>query len=160
MPQFMIRWETCKRAFSEFIGEGSLRDIYVLDTTIEDWRTLFAQLQIRFKLSYVVDGTDRQLPLTVDEIFATREQACPTLSFLVGDIWVVTHFFTPDEIEFDIAARDVTSQASLDHLLGFLQLIGDTVRRTVLLTPENDERHPCITYNPVQGEFAFYKSAT
>ena len=152
----MIRWDTCRR---EFEPDGALRDIYVRSTTIEHWRTLFVALRASYALEYSVDGTARPLPAVVDEAFTTRDTASPSLHFRVGGIVIACHFFTTDEIEFDISPREVTSQTALDELLGFLRLVGDTLGRAVAMSYESDEQHPFITYEPSRREFQYHEVA-
>ena len=152
----MIRWDTCRR---EFEPDGALRDIYVRSTTIEHWRTLFVALRASYALEYSVDATARPLPAVVDEAFTTRDTASPSLHFRVGGIVIACHFFTTDEIEFDISPREVTSQTALDELLGFLRLVGDTLGRAVAMSYESDEQHPFITYEPSRREFQYHEVA-
>ena len=152
----MLRWDTCRR---EFEPDGGLRNIYVHGTTIEHWQTLFDALRATYALEYSVDGTARPLSAVVDEAFTTRDTASPSLLFRVGGIVVACHFFTTDEIEFDISPREVTSQAALDGLLGFLRLVGDTLGRAVIMSYESDEQHPFITYEPSRREFQYHEVA-
>ena len=149
----MIQWETCKQDF-EF--DGAWLDIYVFGTTIEDWQSLFNVLQASCKFEYSVDGEPREFPKTVEEVFSVRESANPALSFQVGKISVVCHFFHEKEIEFDIDPREVASQAELDTLLNFLHQVGDTIRRSVVLTPENGPEHPIITYDSELEKFQYH----
>jgi hypothetical protein len=152
----MIRWDTCRR---EFEPDGTLRDIYVHSTTIEHWRTLFDALRATYALEYSIDSSARPLPAVVDEAFTTRDTASPSLRFLVGGIVVACHFFTTVEIEFDISPGEVTSQAALDELLGFLRLVGDTLGKAVGLSYEGHAQHPFITYEPSKREFQFHEVA-
>ena len=149
----MIRWETCKQ---DFKFDGAWLDIYVFGTTIEDWQSLFNVLQASYTFAYSVDGKPQQFPKTIEEVFSVRKSACPALSFLVGRISVACHFFHDKEIEFDIDPRGVTSQAELDVLLNFLCLIGNTIHRSVILTPENGPEHPILTYNSESKTFLFH----
>lgn len=148
----MICWDKCRR---DFEPDGALRDIYVNGTSIEHWRTLFDVLRSTYELKYSVDGTMQPLPGSVDEVLTTRAIANPELLFRVGDIVVACHFFTTTEIEFDISPCEVTSQAALDALLGFLRLVGDSLGRTVIMSYENDEQHPFLCYEPSRKEFQY-----
>jgi len=134
-----------------------VRDVYVHGTSIEHWRTVFDMLRRTFDLEFLVDGAPLVIPATVDDAFAIRDTASPALRFRVGGIVVICHFFTTDAIEFDIDPGDVTSQASLDELLGFLRSVGDTVGRTVILTHEGDEQRPFISYEPSRKEFEYHE---
>ncbi len=152
----MIGWEKCRR---DFEPDGALRDIYVHGTGIEHWRTLFDMLRHDYDLEFLVDSTPREIPTAVEEAFAIRNTATPMLRFRVGGIVVVCHFFTTVEIEFDIDPREVTSQAALDELLGFLRRVGDSVGRAVLLTYESGDQHPFISYEPSRREFEYHEYA-
>ena len=146
----MISWETCK---NEFAWDGSLRDIYVLNTTIDDWRQLFAKLLVYYKFSFQVDENPLSFPNKVDEVFAIRTRKNVLLNLAVGSTSAACHFFTPDEVEFDIDPRQVTSQSDLNSLLDFLRLIGITTNKPVLLSPENLPDKPIMIYNPRTGQF-------
>ncbi|WP_166827857.1 hypothetical protein [Thalassoroseus pseudoceratinae] len=148
----MIRWDTCRQ---EFEPDGALRDIYVLDTTIKHWQILFDVLRASYTLEYSVDHTAQPVPLTVDEVFDTRNTASPFLRFYVGGILVACHFFGTTAIEFDISPRDVTSEVALNELLGYLRLVGDTLGKAVIVSHEFDELNPFITYEPSRKEFLF-----
>ena len=149
----MIQWEICKRDF-EFDGAGL--DIYVFGTTIEDWGSLFNVLRTSYCFEYSVDGEPGQFPKTIEEVFLIRKSASPALSFLVGKISVVCHFFHETDIEFDIDPREVTSQAELDILLNFLRQVGATIHRSVVLTPENGPEQSIITYDSELEKFQYH----
>ena len=117
-------WDTCRR---DFESDGALRDICVHATTIEDWRSLYGVLRATYRLEYSIDGTQQALPATVDEGLATRSTSSPMICFHVGAAMVICHFFEIHQIEMDIDPREVTSQMTLDDLLGFLRLVGDTL---------------------------------
>jgi hypothetical protein len=115
-------------------------------------------LSQHYKFEFQVDGVAQPFPASVEEVFAIREQASPLLQFSVGTILVMCHFFTPDEIEFDIDARDVRSQLDLDTLLNFLRMVGDAVKKPVSLTPENVPECAVINYDPQSGKFGYNPS--
>lgn len=59
------------------------------------------------------------------------------------------HFFTPDEIEFDIDPRAIDSQAQCERLVDFIRALGQAVGKAVLLTPENAPEYPYLRYDPL-----------
>jgi hypothetical protein len=152
----MIPWDTCKE---DFRWDGSLRDIYVTPASLTDWRTVYPVLRDYPDVEYSVDHIVQQPPATVEQVFAVRPLVGPMLRFRVGRTLVVFHFFSHDEIECDIDPREVVSQSDLDALLGFVRLLGDTVHRLVMLTPENGREHPIITYEPKSREFQYHEVA-
>ena len=149
----MISWQTCK---SDFDGDGWWRDIYVLQTTIEDWRALCAALSAKYKFEFTIDGEAKSFPPSVDEVFEGRKDASALLQFRAGNILVTCHFFTPDEIEFDIDPREVTSQSDLDALSDLLRVIGNAVMKQVLLTLENCRDNPIMTYDPQSSQLRYH----
>jgi hypothetical protein len=154
MPK--VQWEMCSQYFK---ADGTLRDIYIHRTTIEDWRTILDMLRANFIVEYFVDGSPCQPPPNADAAFAVRNTSNPMLRICIGSIVVVCHFFTTEEIEFDIDPREVVSQPSFDELLGFLRKLGGTINKVVVLTYENDELNPIISYEPSIGEFRHHNLA-
>ena len=124
----MIRWDTCKE---DFRGDGSLRDIYITPATLADWRVVYPLLRTHPGVEYSVDGIVQPAPDSVEQAFEARRSASPMLRFRVGSALVVFHFFTDEEIECDFVPNEITSQADLDDLLGFVRQLGDTTRRRV-----------------------------
>lgn len=89
-------------------------------------------------------------------IFADREirEGISVFGVCVGSVWLNCHFFTVDEIEFDLDPRDVSSAADFAALLHFMQGLGQAVNRPVLLTTEgwtednSISEKPIFTYKP------------
>lgn len=148
-----LEWEKCKAAFE---WDGSWRDIYLLSTTIEDWRKLLATLQYSYPLTFFVDGEKQSKLLpSPEELHAMRNHASPKVEVDIQGIIAVSHFFCIEEIEFDIDPRQVTDQKRLDALLDFLRCLGNCVVKDVLLTPENELQAPLIVYTHRTEEFRF-----
>ena len=152
----MIDWKMCKQ---DFEWDGSWRDIYVFHTTLEDWRLLFALLRSDYQLEISTDGTVQSLPTANDDLLALPQEFLPHWRFRVGGLRVVCHFFSSDQMEFDVDPREITSQTGLDTLLGFVQRLGDFISKPVVLTPENGPEIPIITYDPKTRAFQYHEIA-
>jgi hypothetical protein len=150
----MIRLEECKQ---DFEWDGALRDIYVFQTTLQDWQTLSDFLRLNFELEYSIDGKEQPFPKLVSEVFAVRAQANTLLNFQAGKILFSCHFFTPGEIEFDLDPRNIKTQSDLDVLLDFMRQAGNSVCKPVVLTVENTPEIPIISYESAEGEFKHRK---
>ena len=148
----MIAWTKVE---SDFEWDGSLRDIYVRSATLDDWRAVYRVLKASPDVEFRFDGEQAALPAEIDDVFAMRSRKSPMLSLKVGGVAVVFHFFTEEEIEGDIDPREVKSQAELDAVLAFLKKIGDSVRKPVLLTPENLPEAEILRYEPDSQEFMY-----
>ena len=147
-----ISWEVCREAFEP---DGSLRDIYVVKSSPAQWGKLLDRLRATYHPSFSVNGNPQDFPDAVEKLFSLRLEASPIMNFSVGSIDVACHFFTGEQIEFDFFPNQVKSQSDLDELLRFLVFIGDTVNDSVILTPENQELYPIITYAPQTGRFSY-----
>ena len=149
----MIDWQIVK---DDFRSDGALRDIYVTPATLDDWRAVYSVIRSRPDVHFEVDGLALPPPVTVDEIFAARMSHNPWLRFSLGQIQIVFHFFSEDEIECDFCPHEVDSQERLDMLLGFVEEIGRATGKRVLITPENCTQHPIISYEVEQGRFQYH----
>ena len=150
----MIDWEICKQDFN---WDGSWRDIYVFDTTIEDWQQLLDFLRKEYKVQYSVDGEERDLPFSVSDIFSATQQACIFIKFQVSIILFSGHFFSQDTIEFDIDPCEVTSQIDLDIILDFMQRISFLINKSIVLTPENAREYTIIDYDSREEIFTHHE---
>ena len=130
--------------------DGALLDAYVFGVSIADWQRVIDVVSAqRWSLDYTVDGSSLPLPGQVSDIFVARGEGSATLHIRpTPDILVNTHFFSDDEIEFDFDPRELQGQDRLDVLCSFLRIIGSTLDRPVVVTPENSSDRPLLTYTP------------
>ena len=130
-----MEWEQHKELFE---WDGSLLDIYILDTTMDDWQRLLDCLRdSMYELRYSVDDEALPLPERVEAIFARWPDAGPVLKIDVPHLYVNCHFFITEMIEFDVDSRAVDGQSRLDRLVQFIGLVVESVGKEVLLAPEN-----------------------
>jgi hypothetical protein len=128
-------WEQVK---TEFEWDGSLRDLYILDAGIRDWQKLIDRLRSsKYRLRYEVDDEVCQLPRSVGDLFLIRAECCPLLSIEVDGIRFNCHFFAEEQIEFDLDPREIDGEAKLQTLFRFMQFLGDSTSKRVVMTPEN-----------------------
>jgi hypothetical protein len=136
-----------------FAWDGSWRDLYVLGTSVGEWNCLFDALRsCEWRVEFQEAGEKRALPKSATDCFASEERSA-MLSILVGGVSMNCHFFTPDEIEFDLDPREVDGQSSLDSLAAFMSFVARATRKTVLLTYENCPECPRCKAEPERGTF-------
>ena len=134
-----------------FHQDGSLRDIYVWNVTVDHWETFLDFVQSRgFGLIYSRDGETDQLPSSAANIFADRS-CTHNLTIDLGGVGVCCHFFLADEIELDIDPRQVTSPAAIDRVLDFMGQLGAHLARDVVLTEENSPEFVWFRYSSRDG---------
>ena len=123
--------------------DGGLRDIYVLGTSLEDWRR-FVALAVSYPYEY--DGEPGSLP---DVESVLRDDQSHLLSIGVGNVRLNCHFFIDSEIEIDIDPAEIESAANHDAVLNFLERLGRTLGKPVIITPENEIQTPIVSFDPL-----------
>jgi hypothetical protein len=130
-----IAWETVR---DEFAFDGSWRDIYVFGTTIVDWQRALDAIRLAgYKLTYFVADQPTEMPTRAVAAFPLPDESIRLLSVLFAGVLANCHFFTDEEIEFDIDPREVKGQQELSALLGFMQCLAQGTDKEVVLTAEN-----------------------
>ena len=136
---------TWKELADFFEPDGSLRDIYVKDTTQGDWNKVLRFIKERCQsIRFSVDGKPAPLPSGVGSVFVQRATSTPSLSFSVKGIEVACHFFTEAEIEFDIAPEQVNRPEQFSSLLEFMRELAKITGKSVTLTPESLDDSPVL----------------
>ena len=141
-----MNWNKYKK---EFEWDGSLRDLYILNTDISHWQRLIDSLQGgTYKITFKVDDETVAMPEDVTEIFRKRDEVTVLMSLALGGIIINSHFFTDQQIEFDIDPREINSEEKLNQLFGFMRGIGQLLQKEVLLTSENAQEIIIFRYMP------------
>ena len=86
----IVNWEQYQK---EFDWDGSLRDIYIFKTRLEDWQMLLDFMRAgRYTFEYRLDGDAVALPERAAIIFEC-ENSRSLLSVNVGNLLLNCHFF-------------------------------------------------------------------
>ncbi len=131
--------------------EGSLRDIYVENTELSDWKTFLEGIQNRKEsFGYAIAGTEKwqsDIP-SVEELFRKYKKETPGIvRFQIANATAMCHFFVEEEIEINIDPRELESDDDLEALLAFLRWLGELLNRDVLLCHENWKEEGICTYD-------------
>lgn len=141
-----IAWETVR---DEFAFDGGWRDIYVLGTTIDDWQRALDAIRLAgYKLAYFRALQPIEMPMKAVEAFPLPDECDRHLSIWFADVLANCHFFTVEEIEFDIDPREVKGQQELNALFGFMRCLAKATDKVVVLTPENGQEHTIFRVSP------------
>src|SRR5262245_48900593 len=98
-----LAWDAVR---DEFAFDGSWRDIYVAGTNLADWqRVLDRLLKDGYDLAYFRDHQPAKLPPAAADAFPLPDECDRLLSVRFAGVLANCHFFTPEEIEFDIDPR-------------------------------------------------------
>ena len=131
--------------------DGSLRDVYVLDTGPEDWKRLLQALPYSpWTYSYTWDGEPTDLPQTFAE--ARSREGVALLSIDKNGFWLNCHFFGENEIECDFRPNEINSPEAFSQLSAFLSWVADLLGKDVIITPENTRDDVLMRITPVSRE--------
>ena len=141
-----------------FEPDGSLLDIYVQETTLDNWLTLIDFLNANYKLKY--DPTlDNELQDKINKEYITTflldttgELECRTVSVFSDNLVFNCHFFLKDEIEFDTDPREFKEQKDFETLIGFMTAVSKALNKEIILTAEGFPNIPLITLDNLSGQ--------
>ena len=136
-----------------FKPDGSLRDIYIQNTSIEDWGKLIDLLNSEYSLKYFSENKidkDQVFKYLEDE---TGEVECSTVSIEIENIKINCHFFLIEQIELDIDPREIKTASDFEKVLSFMKSISSTLKKQITLTGENDANFPLVKINSEENIF-------
>jgi hypothetical protein len=152
----VLDWPQQKEFFAR---DGALRDIYVLDTTIEDWKIVLPKIfDGNHGASLRYGDRAATLPPDLETLFDKAHHGF-YLRFGVGGIVLDCHFFTPTEIEFSFWPEDVSAPAA-HALLAFMTELGEATGKRVHMTSENSIEAAAYRYDPDARELAWVVPVT
>lgn len=131
-----------------FEQDGSLRDIYILNTTVDDWQRLLDFLHFYAYPTEFYIERDKQIKLTTRscDLFDDEMQISRLIKIRLGKLTLHSHCFTKSEIEFDLDPREVNDEEIAHEVWEFMKNLGEYMNRPVRLTPENDSQLVLIEY--------------
>jgi len=149
------KWSQYKK---EFAWDGSWRDVYVLNTSIADWQALLELVKSSaYQCEFTIDGHPEPLPEDVRDILSCWwADHAPLLIFEIGGIPLYCHFFSEDEIEFDLDPRDMTQEEKAGALFEFMKSLSLALGLRVRMTPENMREEPIFEYDPEAGVWSYH----
>jgi hypothetical protein len=146
-------WGNIQWIFEE---DGALRDIYVQNATISDWKKIVDLLNSEYKLTFGVDQENMEPKIDfefVKTMFAdeTGELETKSATIDVNGITTKCYFFLEDQIEFDINPIDIKSESELNVILDFMKSVSNKLERQVTLCGENTPEFPLIKIDVING---------
>ena len=136
-----------------------LRDIYIQDVSLTDWKQLIDFLNCTYNLKF---GEEDLIQIDKEYVINyltdnTGEIESKTLRIDLDGIDVHCYFFLQDEIEFDIVSKDIKSFSDFGKLEEFMTAISKVLKKQITLTGENDPKFPLIK---IDYEKEIYKILT
>ena len=134
-------WENIKWIFK---SDWTLRDIYVQNTSKEDWTKLIDLLNAEYEIKYFSKNKiDKE---KVYQYFAdeTGEVEFSTITIQVENIKINCHYFFVEQIEFDISPSQIKTDLDFKTISSFMRKISFVLEKQITLTGESEPKFPFI----------------
>jgi hypothetical protein len=144
-----MEWDYLKENLYHW--DGSWRDIYIKDTSKDDWEKWISFVNEYYRIEWynpITDILETKIDFKViKDIFEGNSEYVTTANVFIEDIQINAHFFTANEIENDIDPREFNSKDDHFKLMNYLKAISKLLRKQVILTPENSNEIILLTVN-------------
>ncbi|MEU8897281.1 hypothetical protein [Nocardia sp. NPDC048505] len=144
-----LLWGAVKNFFNPDLM-GTLPDIYVHDTSVEDWQAVFDLIQSKgWPFEYSEGLRLRQLP-SAAEVLSRPDDAEIVMVRVwpVPDVLAIFRPWSATEIDFDVDLRQLQGQAGVNALCDLLATVGRRVGKAVSMTSEGSSYFPVLGYQP------------
>ncbi|MFD6270290.1 hypothetical protein [Nocardia asteroides] len=147
MPDLL--WTEVKNFFDPHLM-GALPDLWVLDTSVEDWQAVFDLIQSSgWACEYREGDSVGPLPAAAEVLPRPADAECVLLR--VSPVPSVTVTFYPmsaTEIDFDVDLRELQGQVGVDTLCDFVSALGRRLNRPVFMGAEGQYGYPLLGFDP------------
>ncbi|MBE9667088.1 hypothetical protein [Mucilaginibacter boryungensis] len=134
-----MNWEQLRENI--YFIDGSLRDIYIFDTTEKDWQIWVEFVNENYPVTFPnYDLATKQTQIDFNKVLKGWDDLDAdryTASVYLDGIKVNAHFFIESEIENDITPTEINSIDDHLKLLEYMKKVSTLLNKKVVLTPEN-----------------------
>ena len=141
-------WQDIKWIFEP---DGALRDIYVQEVSLNDWKKIIDLLNEKYKIS---SGGNNQIDKSYVIEYLTDEAGeieSKSASVFLGGIRLNCHFFLADQIEFDVDPKEVNSIEDFELIENFMANVSKSLNNQITLTDENHPKFPLVKIDSNRG---------
>ena len=139
-------WYTIKEEI--YYYDGSWRDIYVLDTTRDDWAKWIELINKKYVVEFYNGRTQRtETAINKQMVFDYWERKTDLSNdavIRIGGITLKCHFFISKEIENDFDPSEIETIEDHNRVMSYLTDVSKLLSKTVLLTAENQRDLPYV----------------
>lgn len=123
--------------------DGSLRDLYILDTNIDDLKTWIDFVNHHYEIKWfngLAQKEENKIDFEVIQGYLNGSfSQLSSANIFLGKIRVNNHFFSTTKIENDIDPKEINSLQDHETLINYMINISKILDKTIMLTPENDQ---------------------
>ena len=134
-----------------YYQDGSLRDIFIRETSLEDWRKWADYVTANYNVEFTIHEekfTTNKIDFNIVVDFWNGKLNSPiSATIYVGDILIKAYFFVEQEIDNDITPVEVKSLSDHNKLIEYLSGLSKALNKKVVVTPENEPETALILVN-------------
>lgn len=138
-----MEWKNLKEKVYYEDG-GSLRDIYVFETTIEDWERWIdlvnQNYRVEFYNGFTEEKSDQIDVGVVKQYWEGKTEMSNWATIFIYNFQIKCYFFISQEIENDISPKEFLSIEDHLHLMEYLKAVSGCLNKKVFLTEENYQK--------------------
>lgn len=136
-----MTWENIKQNI--YYSDGSLRDIYVLNSTRADWEKWINYINENYEVKFIYyndegkEISNNKIAFQkVTEYWENTLDSVLNAEFLINKVVFKCYFFDVNEIENDIWPNDVNNIEQHNSIVEYLKSVSKLLNKEVILTPE------------------------
>jgi hypothetical protein len=137
----ITNWNELKQKI--YYVDGTLRDIYILDTNIEDNKKWVEYVNKNYLIKWfngLKEVTEDKIVFEIVEGYLSRTHDCCSSAYVyIDDIQVNNHFFSDIEFENDIDPREITSIQHHEKLVNYMCEVSNLLSKPIILTLEGEK---------------------
>jgi hypothetical protein len=141
-----MNWHLLKEEI--YYEDGSLRDIYIFDTSPNDWKKWVELVNKQFRVAFyngqTQQTTDRIDFEVIELLWSGKTDLLNWATVFINEFQIKCYFFARKEIENDICPREIKSEDDHIQLLNYLKAISAHLDKRVVLTAENSREDVLI----------------
>ncbi|KAB8039444.1 hypothetical protein GCL60_04105 [Silvanigrella paludirubra] len=134
-------WDSLK---DEFVFDGSLKDLFIFQTDINDWKKIIDFINLKFKTIYNFDKKKCDSFILSKDIFSCSRY---NLNFYLNDnILMSCNFYDESEFQVTIDPREINSENDFLEIIKFMKEISYLTNKNSILSEENTINYRIIEY--------------
>ncbi|HAP94735.1 hypothetical protein [Epilithonimonas hominis] len=137
-----MTWENIKQ--NVYYSDGSLRDIYVLDSTQADWEKWINYINENYEVKFTYyneegkEISNNKIDFQkVVEYWENTLDSVLNAEFLINKVVFKCYFFSDTEIENDIWPNDVGDLEQHNSIVEYMMTISKLLGKEIFMAPEN-----------------------
>jgi hypothetical protein len=134
-----MNWHLLKEEI--YYEDGSLRDIYIFDTSPNDWKKWVELVNKQYKVDFY-NGQNQQTTEriefeAIETLWSGKTDLLSGATVFINNFQIKCYFFGWEEFENDICPKEIKSEDDHIQLLNYLKAISTHLDKKVILTAEN-----------------------